>query len=955
MNKKILLISIISLMFIVFMSGSIFAATFTGLTISDDGVSVDSDTGVLEVFYTHSNIGSIDLGNWYQRNVSFYNWNYKIKDNTSVFYYVIYFDTLLDSKHKQVLDQILSKNFFDSTNFVKYCGSDRSTLITALNNVGIHPEFENISCGYNKDTNPNLQIKNGEFINKTTGAFYIYLLEYNVLRSRIFYFNYYANLKSISPYNGDLYTSQFIDDESQIFDSSINNYFTDKYVLKLSDTPSESTSDLILTSSVSNNILTLTATPDENVRIYYSDSDFNLNEYFQNVFLELEYNSDSLKFNLITLSLNDDVNFYKSPIILSSDKKINAIALDYDKVVLSNYLEDVSLTSNPIQPSDPIPSNITTTSNIKISPVVKTGTGYFCTETNICYFNESASSLNNFKINVSGTDETNFKFYSDVLNQTKLNLIKNKLNITSSPSNNSSINFGGGLTGNVSLNGSHFSIRGVVNNNYFISVGLDGVNFDKLYLVKLSGSDYNSLIQFNIYKKIINDVYCSDCKIPDWMPDGIILELSNNNNLECNYPDLYKVLCDFNIFDLNNQIGIETIPDGSSTGTNYFSDLKDTYFEELKVRYPNDINSIYNSIVKLFLSESKNTSLTESDLKNLFSIINAESGFDKMAIGDKTNSHGPSYGLVQLNKELKDTQEEYNKLDSYLPQEFKGFDKYKKYFLDISGNIPVDNNYSVYLAFAVYQVNKVYLTSEINNYQNYSNMDQLFMIFYSHQIGLSATKTFFNGYNKSNPVIMDCVNNANKYNTAENRLNCIAVIGSVRKMAWYVFADNNWDSLNNLGVVPLKKCGGLPYILIKNKPLCISPINNDAEKVEWGSNKIKTAAISKYDGLSNTNTIVAAYGTGTSSAARLCSELSYMGYTDWYLPAKNQLLALYTTGNSGVVKGDFAESWIDFNKYYYWSSTEYISSHAYVISMNNGNINANNKGYYHFVRCVRDP
>jgi len=147
----------------------------------------------------------------------------------------------------------------------------------------------------------------------------------------------------------------------------------------------------------------------------------------------------------------------------------------------------------------------------------------------------------------------------------------------------------------------------------------------------------------------------------------------------------------------------------------------------------------------------------------------------------------------------------------------------------------------------------------------------------------------------------------------------------------------------------------LPYIIYDSAKLYIHPIDSSSSII-WGP-AILANATSTTNGLSNTNTIVAAYGTHTSYAARLCYELvdSYMGYTDWYLPANDQLLTLYTTGNSGVVKGDFASSWVDFGDDPYWTSTEYSSSDAYIIYMVNGYISDNDKGYNFYVRCVRDP
>ena len=144
----------------------------------------------------------------------------------------------------------------------------------------------------------------------------------------------------------------------------------------------------------------------------------------------------------------------------------------------------------------------------------------------------------------------------------------------------------------------------------------------------------------------------------------------------------------------------------------------------------------------------------------------------------------------------------------------------------------------------------------------------------------------------------------------------------------------------------------LPYIMYNSAKLYIHPTNS--ANVVWGPNTtVTTGATSTTNGASNTNIIVAAYGTSTSYAARICYDLvdSYVGYDDWYLPAIDQLSAIYT-GNDNILKGDFAGSWVDLTNYY-WASTEYTTTHAYAFGRY-GQSNAY-KYYSDNVRCVRDP
>lgn len=65
-------------------------------------------------------------------------------------------------------------------------------------------------------------------------------------------------------------------------------------------------------------------------------------------------------------------------------------------------------------------------------------------------------------------------------------------------------------------------------------------------------------------------------------------------------------------------------------------------------------------------------------------------------------------------------------------------------------------------------------------------------------------------------------------------------------------------------------------------------------------------------GAKNTKLIIAAQGKTGSYAALLCKQYHGGGFTDWYLPSKNELNALYKKRN---IIGGFQET-------DYWSSTE---------------------------------
>ena len=123
---------------------------------------------------------------------------------------------------------------------------------------------------------------------------------------------------------------------------------------------------------------------------------------------------------------------------------------------------------------------------------------------------------------------------------------------------------------------------------------------------------------------------------------------------------------------------------------------------------------------------------------------------------------------------------------------------------------------------------------------------------------------------------------------------------------------------------------------------------------KWANNSgttaygVVTGVTSVTAGASNTTTLATNY-TDTD-AARYCENMVYPagGYTDWYLPAKDELdLVLYGMQLAG--KGNFEVSLA-----YYPSSTEYSSNSVWRESFNGGlQSHLGTKGGISVVRCVR--
>jgi hypothetical protein len=98
-------------------------------------------------------------------------------------------------------------------------------------------------------------------------------------------------------------------------------------------------------------------------------------------------------------------------------------------------------------------------------------------------------------------------------------------------------------------------------------------------------------------------------------------------------------------------------------------------------------------------------------------------------------------------------------------------------------------------------------------------------------------------------------------------------------------------------------------------------------------------------GLNNTNLIITAQGITGSYAAKRCRDYTGGGYSDWYLPSKDELNKLYL--NKDIIGNFIIAS--------YWSSTETGSSFAIVQNFKLGTQGSGQKHLtnYYFARAVR--
>ena len=160
-------------------------------------------------------------------------------------------------------------------------------------------------------------------------------------------------------------------------------------------------------------------------------------------------------------------------------------------------------------------------------------------------------------------------------------------------------------------------------------------------------------------------------------------------------------------------------------------------------------------------------------------------------------------------------------------------------------------------------------------------------------------------------------------------------------------SDDDANGNDNLTIGQSYQGGIIAFIDSTGRHGLIAATEDQSSGIQWGNNDdIVTGATGTAigTGLTNTNTIIAAQGSG-SYAASIAQEYNGGGYTDWYLPSKDELNILYV--NRAAIGGFKTND-------YYWSSTEtgvnLAWSQDFIVV---GSQDINNKYYAYSVRAVR--
>jgi hypothetical protein len=141
-----------------------------------------------------------------------------------------------------------------------------------------------------------------------------------------------------------------------------------------------------------------------------------------------------------------------------------------------------------------------------------------------------------------------------------------------------------------------------------------------------------------------------------------------------------------------------------------------------------------------------------------------------------------------------------------------------------------------------------------------------------------------------------------------------------------------------------------------NKHGLVCAIEDQSTGIQWYNGNYTTTGatgIAIGTGSANTTAIIANQGaTETEYAAGLARAYGGGGYTDWFLPSKEELDQMYqnrATINSTAT----ANSGSNFTNSYYWSSTEYDTNFAWRQIFNVGDQSSFYKGFTLSVRPVR--
>ena len=124
----------------------------------------------------------------------------------------------------------------------------------------------------------------------------------------------------------------------------------------------------------------------------------------------------------------------------------------------------------------------------------------------------------------------------------------------------------------------------------------------------------------------------------------------------------------------------------------------------------------------------------------------------------------------------------------------------------------------------------------------------------------------------------------------------------------------------------------------------IAATTDQSTSAEWGCYGTTIGVTSTAIGTGQANTAAIAKKSSKGSiAARICNDLVLDGYSDWFLPSKDEMNQMYLQKKA---IGGFVNN-------FYWSSSEDSGSYAWLQYFRNGNESSNIKSSALYVRAIR--
>jgi hypothetical protein len=147
--------------------------------------------------------------------------------------------------------------------------------------------------------------------------------------------------------------------------------------------------------------------------------------------------------------------------------------------------------------------------------------------------------------------------------------------------------------------------------------------------------------------------------------------------------------------------------------------------------------------------------------------------------------------------------------------------------------------------------------------------------------------------------------------------------------------------------------GDSGYLSGQTHGIVVAP-TDQAEFSEWGcfGSFIGCGSTSIGAGVENTNSIVANCSE-IGIAARLCANLNSNGFSDWYLPSKNELSAIMNNRSTiNTALSSIGGVSLDPSAVY-WSSSESSSSKAFCYYTAFNTVESKDKDFSFMVRAIR--